>query len=142
MSHPNTPSPSSPSSPSRQSFGHTKSASRHGESPFFLHVVHEEEDSFYTGRNNNANLEAGCLVPSDTAIPDLTPKKTNRRNLYVAYRRWFAGEAARIAQLTEKEKGTEQRYWVSKLERRVQLGSWCAMVILLGLTILFFFREA
>ncbi|KAJ7481700.1 hypothetical protein FB451DRAFT_1394335 [Mycena latifolia] len=110
-------------------------------SPFYMHE--DEEDAFYSSRKGSADLEAGCLLPpdGDGTVPNLTSTKTGRRgSIYAAYRRWFSHGASR-AGVQLAEKGDEPRNRASTLERRVQVGSWTAMVILLVLTIYFLMRE-
>jgi len=85
-------------------------------------------------------VEAGCLVPtdSDAAVPDSTSKKNRRSSIYAASRRWFPRGSPRSSAVhLPLEKGAEPR----ALERRLQVGSWCAMVVLLMLTIYFLQRE-
>jgi hypothetical protein len=111
--------------------------------------MHEDHDSFYHSRKSSIDIEGGCLVPSDSAdgaMPDLTSKKTSRRGIYAEYRRWFKQSSPRASaiQLPLAEKSAEYlepRYRSSKFERRLQTGSWCAMVVLLVLTIYFLMRE-
>ncbi|KAJ7177898.1 hypothetical protein C8R46DRAFT_1212634 [Mycena filopes] len=132
-----------PSSPSRATFA--TPARRSDTAPFYMHV--EEEDSFYSGRKSTSSemdLEAGCLVPdNDGDVPDLTARKTSRRGIYAAYRRWFSRRGAAGVQLAT-EKDADERYHDrgSKLEQRLQVGSWTAMVVLLLLTIYFLMHEA
>ncbi|KAJ7507334.1 hypothetical protein B0H11DRAFT_2219151 [Mycena galericulata] len=127
---------SSPPPPSRASY---EPAMRRSDS-FYMH---QDEDSFYTSRKSSTDIEAGCLVPSDDdiAVPDLTANKSRRGSIYAAYRRWFARgspHASGTVQLGEKVE--QRRAWI--LERRLQTGSWCAMVVLLLLTIYFLIHEA
>jgi len=133
--------PSLPPSPTRSTFDLTPR--RADSAPFFMH---DDQDSFYS-RTSSADIEAACLVPADStdgAMPDLTSNKT-RRGIYAEYRRWFSRNSphTQTIQLPTVEKGAdlEPRYRASKFERRLQTGSWCAMVVLLLLTIYFLMRE-
>ncbi|KAJ7135476.1 hypothetical protein C8R43DRAFT_1021222 [Mycena crocata] len=123
-----------PPSPSRASY----EPARRSDAPFYMH---EDIDPFYNPRKSSADdMEAGCLVPGDADdcdVPDLTSKKTSRRGMYAAYRHWFrGGSTVHLA-----EKSVESRRRASLFERRLQTGSWCAMVVLLILTIYFLMRE-
>ncbi|KAJ6511425.1 hypothetical protein C8R47DRAFT_1207764 [Mycena vitilis] len=124
-------------------------SSRRSDSPSFF--MHEAHDSFYHthSRKNSADLEAACLIPSsptDDTMQDLTFKHTSRRGIYAEYRRWFSGGSPHAPgiQLPLAEKGVAEldpRYRTSKFERRLVAGSWCAMLVLLVLTVYFLVRE-
>lgn len=123
--------------PARGGPSHDPMARRADGAPFFLH---EDADAFYNSRTSSADVEAGCLVPtdSDAAVPDLASKKNRRSSIYIASRRWFPRASPRSSAVhLPLEKGAEPR----GLERRLQAGSWCAMVVLLMLTIYFLKRE-
>ncbi|KAJ7767374.1 hypothetical protein B0H14DRAFT_360009 [Mycena olivaceomarginata] len=152
MSSSSLPIRSTSEPPSRRPDGHG--------APFFMH---DTPDSFYHNRKTSADLEAGCLVPCDSLdgpMPDLpSPSKAPRRGLYAAYRRWFSQRTTPQIQLpvAVAEKGGAHananpgantdvypdvyRDRASKFERRLQAGSWCAMVVLMLLTIYFLMRE-
>ncbi|KAJ7031585.1 hypothetical protein C8F04DRAFT_1185752 [Mycena alexandri] len=133
--------PSVPSSPSRVTFD-LPTIRRSDAAPFYMHQG--EEDAFYSSRKSSSemDMEAGCLVPDgDDAVPDLTTRKTSRRGIYAAYRRWFSRRSAGV-QLSEKDLEPRHRDRGSKFERRLQMGSWTAMVVLLLLTIYFLIHES
>ncbi|KAJ7093947.1 hypothetical protein B0H15DRAFT_929434 [Mycena belliarum] len=109
--------------------------------PFFM-PEDDAADAFY--RKRGADPETGCLVPpdadADAAVPDLTSLQTGGGGgVYAAYRRWFA-RGARGVRLPEKGE-EEPPARGTPLERRVQAGSWTAMVLLLILTAYFLMRE-
>ncbi|KAF8178096.1 hypothetical protein K438DRAFT_1844557 [Mycena galopus ATCC 62051] len=142
--------PSLPPSPTRSTFEPT---TRRSDSASFF--MYDSQDSFYHSRKSSADIETGCLVPSDSidgTMPDLPspsdPKKTSRRNTYADYRRWFSRNTphAQAIQLpiAETPKGVVElppSRIQSKFEERVQTGSWCAMFVLALLTVYFLIRE-
>nr|GAT43289.1 predicted protein [Mycena chlorophos] len=156
------PSPRSSSSSSSPTRSHFFMHSENSAEPDTITTKHEVDastdttDAFYY--RSSADLESGrnlkCLVPGsdlDGAVPDMThTHKRNRRGLYAAYRRWFrrssANSAAIQLPLTEKDREDLETHRMgltsSILERRLQAGSWIAMIILLILTVYFFIREA
>ncbi|KAJ7777891.1 hypothetical protein DFH07DRAFT_568155 [Mycena maculata] len=138
MPSPIASSSSSPLSPARASYEPT--ARRGDAAPFYMHE--DSQDSFYSSRKSSTDMEAGWLVPSDAdaAVPDLTADKTSRRGIYAAYRRWFA-RGATVQLGVEKGSDREPRFRTTVFERRLQTGSWCAMVVLILLTVYFLIRE-
>ncbi|KAJ7757088.1 hypothetical protein B0H16DRAFT_678119 [Mycena metata] len=135
------PMPASvPSSPPRVTFD-LPTVRRSEAAPFYMHDG--EEDTFYSSRTSSEmDMETGCLVPDgDDAVPDLTTRKTSRRGIYAAYRRWFSRRSAGV-QLTEKDLDARHRDRGSRFEWRLQVGSWTAMVVLLLLTIYFLIHES
>ncbi|KAJ7216524.1 hypothetical protein GGX14DRAFT_562085 [Mycena pura] len=113
---------------------------------FYMYV---DASEFQHHSRKSADLETGLLVPgaATDAVPDLAAKQTSRRGIYAAYpgRFWFPRGSA-TQQPTEKATGAAEpsanaRYRPSKLEWRLQAGSWIAMLLLLLLTIYFLMRE-
>jgi len=136
-----SPTTSSPSLPSRALYEPT--VRRSDGAPFYMHS--DEEDSFYSSRKSSDDMEAGCLVPSDTddvALADPN-SKTGRRGIYAAYRHWFRAGSPHNATVQLGEKDAEPRLNRAAIfERRLQTGSWCAMFVLALLTIYFLIHEA
>ncbi|KAJ7291068.1 hypothetical protein C8J57DRAFT_208927 [Mycena rebaudengoi] len=111
--------------------------------PYFIHDAEYDSD-FY--RSHLSDAETGRLVPSDRSMPDLASNNKNRRMLYAAYRRWFArgspsDEKSKQHLIPEKGFATETEQSSLKVERRIQLGSCLAVLVLLSLTIWFVRRE-
>ncbi|KAJ6588517.1 hypothetical protein B0H19DRAFT_1248168 [Mycena capillaripes] len=126
---------SSPSSPSRPTFD-PSSSRRSDAAPFYMHE--DRSDSFRHSRKSSPDIEAGRL-PSDSADDTIMSKKSNLRGVW--FTRAPAHASAMQLPLTEKGADLDPRYRTSKFEQRLQTGSWCAMVVLLVLTIYFLMRE-